>query len=89
MKRQFLRFAPWVGLMVLGVVATPRMANTTPTPMPQERHPHIRAAVNELQSAKEELRTAAHDFCGHRVEAMEKVDQAVNQLRAALACDRK
>ena len=86
MKKLFVRFAPWVALMILGVVATPRPANTTP--VPQERHPHIRAAVAELQSAKEELRTAAHDFCGHRAEALEKTDQALNQLRAALACAR-
>lgn len=87
MKRLALRFAPWVALMIAGVVATPRPANTMP--VPQERHPHIRAAIAELQTAKEELRTAAHDFCGHRVEAIEKTDQALNQLRAALACDRK
>jgi hypothetical protein len=87
MKQLALRFAPWVALMIVGVVSTPRMANTTP--VPQERHPHIRAAVAELQSAKEELKTAAHDFCGHRVEAIEKIDQTLNQLRAALACDRK
>lgn len=87
MKRAAARFAPWIALMIVGVVATPRPAN--PAPVPQERHPHIRASVAELQSAKEELRTAAHDFCGHRVEAIEKIDQALNQLRAALACDRK
>lgn len=87
MKRLAARFAPWIALMILGVVATPRMANTTPTP--QERHPHIRAAINELQSAREELKTAAHDFCGHRVDAIAKTDQAITQLREALACDRK
>jgi hypothetical protein len=43
----------------------------------------------ELREAREELRTAAHDFCGHRAEAMEKTDQAVKQLQAALACDRR
>ena len=87
MKRQIARFAPWVGLMILGVVATPRPAN--PNPVPQERHPHIRGAIAELQAAREELRTAAHDFCGHRVDAIAKTDQAITQLREALACDRK
>jgi hypothetical protein len=87
MKKLAASFAPWVALMIVGMISTPRMANTTPTP--QERHPRIRAAVNELQAAKEELRNAAHDFCGHRVEAIEKTDQALNQLRLALACDRK
>jgi hypothetical protein len=87
MKKQIARFAPWVALMVLGVFATSQPANTTP--VPQERHPHIRAAIAELQSAKEELRTAAHDFCGHRVDAIRDTDAALTQLRAALACDRK
>ena len=72
MKQQIFRFAPWIALMILGVVGTSQPANTTPPP--QERHPHIRAAVGELREANEELRTAAHDFCGHRVEAMRAIE---------------
>ena len=86
MKQHVLRFAPWIALMVLGVIGTPKMANTTPPPEP---HPHIRAAMGELREAREELRTAAHDFCGHRAEAVEKTDQALRQLQLALACDRR
>ena len=85
MKRQLLRFAPWVALMVLGVVGPARMANTEP----QERHPHIRAAVNELRAAQEELRTAAHDFCGHRREALDRTDQALRQLQLAMECSHR
>jgi len=87
MKQQVLRFAPWVALMILGVVGTSRPANTTP-PQP-ERHPHIRAALMELRNANEELRTAAHDFCGHRVDAMRAIDVAQRQLQFALECDRR
>jgi acyl-CoA reductase-like NAD-dependent aldehyde dehydrogenase len=86
MKQQVLRFAPWVALMILGVIGTSRPANTTP-PQP-ERHPHIRAAANELREANEELRTAAHDFCGHRVEAMRAIEAARRQLQLALECAR-
>ena len=85
MKQILSRFAPWLALMLLGVVSTPKMANTTPPPEP---HPHIRGAMMELREAREELRTAAHDFCGHRAEAVEKTDQALHQLQLALACDR-
>lgn len=88
MKQQFLRFAPWVALMVMGVIGTSRPANTTPPP-PQEHHPHIRAAITELHEANEELRTAAHDFCGHRVEAMRAIDAAHRQLQLALDCARR
>jgi hypothetical protein len=85
MKRNILRFAPWVVLMILGVVATPRMANTEP----QERHPHIRASINELREARNELQRAAHDFCGHRVAALRDTDAALKQLQFALECDRQ
>ncbi len=54
-----------------------------------ERHPHIRAAIRELQAAKHELETAAHDFGGHRVEAIKAVDEAIKQLREALEYDKK
>lgn len=85
MNRQMLRFAPWLALMVLGVAGTARLANTAPPP---GLHPHIRAAVAELQEAREELRTAAHDFCGHRKEAIEKTNQALRQLQLAMECAR-
>ena len=85
MKRQILRFAPWVALMVLGVIGTSRPANTKQ----RERHPRIRAAMDALRDANECMRTADHDFCGHRVEAMRDTNAALRQLEAALACDRR
>ena len=85
MKRQLLRFAPWVALMILGVIGTPRLANTTPPP---ERHPHIRSAIEALRAAQEELRTGATDFCGHKADAMRDVAAAQRQLGLALECAR-
>ena len=85
MKRQVIRFAPWAALMILGVLGTSRPANTTPAP---QRHPHIAAAVEELRAANEELRTGAHDFCGHKVDAMRAIDVALRQLRLAQECAR-
>jgi hypothetical protein len=55
----------------------------------KERHPHIRAAIRELQEARRELHTAAHDFGGHRAEALEAVDNAIKQLRVALQYDKR
>jgi len=55
----------------------------------REAHPHIRAAIRELQEARHELETAAHDFGGHRKEAIEAVDNAIKQLREALEYDKK
>ncbi|SPE24799.1 exported hypothetical protein [Candidatus Sulfopaludibacter sp. SbA3] len=79
MKRQLLRFAPWLALMALGIVAAPA---------PQERHPHIRAALKELRAAREELQSAERDFCGHRAAAVKSADTAMRQLQQALECDR-
>jgi hypothetical protein len=54
----------------------------------QPRHPHIRAAVGALEAAQQELREAAHDFCGHRKDALRDTDSALKQLRFALECAR-
>ena len=68
------------------MVSVPRSAQTAPPP---EAHPYIRAAIGELREASEELRTAAHDFWGHRREAVEATNAALEQLQLALECDRR
>jgi len=59
------------------------------TPISLEPHPHIRAAVRELEGARKELQTAAHDFGGHRVDAIKAIDAALVQLREAEKYDKK
>jgi len=54
-----------------------------------ERHPKIRQAIRALERAKGDLQNAAHDFKGHREEALDATNNAITRLRAALACDRK
>ena len=54
-----------------------------------EPHPAIRNAINALEKAKFDLEHAAHDFGGHRVEAIEAIDRAIEQLRIALRYDRR
>jgi hypothetical protein len=85
MKKTALRFGPWVLLLAIGTIATPRFANTAPPP---PAHPHIEAAVNELRQSRVELEKAAHDFCGHRAEALRDTDAALKQLQEALRCAR-
>jgi hypothetical protein len=53
-----------------------------------ERHPRIRAAVRALENARDDLQHADHDFGGHRVEAIEAINRALEQLREALKFDR-
>jgi spore germination protein YaaH len=75
---------------------SPAISIAAPAPAPAqvlkgsaEQHPHIRAAIRELQEARHELETAAHDFGGHRKEAIEAIDSAIKQLRQALEYDKK
>jgi hypothetical protein len=55
----------------------------------EERHPHIRRAIEELREAKKDLENADHDFGGHRKEASEAIDVALKQLRICLENDKK
>ncbi|HUJ33169.1 MAG TPA: hypothetical protein VLY23_17950 [Candidatus Acidoferrum sp.] len=58
-------------------------ANATPEP-----HPEIRAAIASLRRAKDHLQHAAHDFGGHRVEAIAAIDGAIHQLEVCLQYDK-
>jgi hypothetical protein len=54
-----------------------------------EPHPNIYRAVNALGAAEGDLQNAAHDYCGHRVAALQAVQNALAQLKAAVQCDKK
>jgi hypothetical protein len=68
-----------------GAIAMPAAAQPPKT----EPHPHIRAAMRALRKAAEELREAAHDFGGHRKEALEAIEAAHHQLKICVEYDRK
>src|SRR5215471_13311141 len=72
-------------VLIGGMLATSALAQKNGGGEP---HPKIRQAINALQNAKGDLQNAAHDFCGHRVEALEETNNAINQLQKALASDR-
>lgn len=64
-------------------------ANAFPaTPAPAEPHPEIREALHALRRAKEHMEKAAHDFGGHRVEAIEATNKAIQQLEICLKYDK-
>ncbi len=86
MRERTLQWLPWLGMTVFAMLAWIRPAGSTPLP---RRHPHIRAATIELREAKAKLETAAHDFCGHRAQAIQDIDQTLRQLQEALACAEK
>src|SRR5208282_5007663 len=49
-----------------------------------EPHPEIHDAIASLRRAKEHMEHAAHDFGGHRVEAIKATDEAIRQLEICL-----
>jgi len=49
------------------------------------QHPRLMAAVAALADAKEELRSAPHNFGGHRDAAVEAIVAAESQLHICLA----
>ena len=53
-----------------------------------EPHPEIREAIESLRRAKEHLEHAAHDFGGHRVEAIKAIDESLHQLQDCLKYDK-
>ena len=54
----------------------------------REPHPEIREAIASLRRAKEHMEHAAHDFGGHRVEAIRATDAAIHQLEECLRFDK-
>jgi hypothetical protein len=94
MPAQLARSIAVVTFTVL--LALPLVAVTQPTKraLPvagtvQEPHPQIMAAIRALEAAKLHLRSAAHDFGGHRVKAIRAVDGALVQLKLALQYDKE
>ena len=53
-----------------------------------ERHPKIRQAIHALEAAKADMQHAAHDFGGHRADALRACDEAIHQLQLALDYDK-
>ena len=47
-------------------------------------HPEIRDALNALRHAREHLEKAAHDYGGHRADALRATDEAIRQLEICL-----
>jgi hypothetical protein len=52
-------------------------------------HPHLHHALHELKEARNELKTAKHDFGGHRELALRDVNYAIEQIELALKFARR
>ena len=74
MKRKMMSSFALIALVI---------ALSSPSPA-AGRHPQIENALRALHNAKEHLEHAAHDFGGHRVDAIRAIDEADRQLRICM-----
>jgi len=63
--------------------ATPVPAAAPAAALP-EPHPEIHAALEAMHNAKDHLEHAAHDYHGHRVKAIEHLDQAIHEAEICM-----
>jgi hypothetical protein len=79
-----IKIMKFVAGLVLGVMLS---ASVVTLQAQNERmmHPRIAKAIAQLQDAMEYMRAAPHDFGGHKAEAMRASEDAIRQLRLALA----
>ena len=84
-------------LSLVAALAAPVSVPAAPAPKPQpapaakaapEPHPEIREALESLRRARKHMAEAAHDFGGHRVDALRATDEAIRQLEICLRYDR-
>jgi hypothetical protein len=72
--------------------AAPHNASALPaaatTATPAEQHPEIHDALAALRNARGHLEQAAHDFGGHRAQALKATDEAIHQLEICLKYDK-
>jgi hypothetical protein len=73
---------------VLAVTLALAFPAAAPASSSAERHPEIREAIASLRHAREHLEHAAHDFGGHKAEAIRATDEAIHQLEICLNYDR-
>jgi hypothetical protein len=70
------------GMIGLGVVIGSLFGINSASAAP--KYPGLHEALYELREARTELKTAAHDFGGHREKALKDIDAAITQIEKAL-----
>jgi hypothetical protein len=72
-----------------GVAVLPPAVVVAPTTLGHKApHPEIMGAIRALERAKQHLQDAAHDFNGHRADALAACDAAIRQLNIIIAYDK-
>ena len=68
--------------------AGPAAAPVAVKPVHHERHAEVHKAMRKLRGAKQDLEKAAQEYGGHKAKAIEAIDKALEELRAALESDK-
>jgi hypothetical protein len=66
----------------------PKPQPTTSAAAVAVRHQEIHDAIASLRIARDYLQHAAHDFGGHREEAIRKIDESLTQLQLCQGYDK-
>jgi hypothetical protein len=60
-------------------------AAPAPAAAPMPVHPHIDEALEAMRAAKHHLETAAHDYDGHRMKAIEHLNAAIHEAEICMS----
>jgi hypothetical protein len=74
MNIRFLRHSPTLALAAVALIQTARGDQG-----------HMEKALNALYQARYELSQASHDKGGHRVNAIQIINQAIQQIKRGIA----
>jgi hypothetical protein len=69
-----------LGLALMSGLAVYPLATRTARAEEHEHNPRIHRALDALREARQELHDAPHDFRGHKQEALDSIDRAIEHL---------
>jgi predicted negative regulator of RcsB-dependent stress response len=71
--------------LAIASLATLAVVTASTTPLPaQANQPNMQAALTSLRQAKQSLEKAAHDKGGHRLKAIQLIDEAIDEVEAGI-----
>ena len=89
MSAHFQGFARLAAVAVLAASVGAGTMYLTAGEAGAENQPHMRAALNSLQTAKNQLQAATADKGGHRAKAIDLVNAAIAEVNRGIAFDNK
>lgn len=75
--------------LALALGAVLAFGSGQPVSADKEPQPLMRAALHNLNQAKENLEKATHDKGGHRVKALELTKEAIEEVKKGIAADNR